>query len=168
MDIGRFIDRLLGLLSLLQRILHAPDSPGQALWEVALSTTDNFTAYRRRYRSELNPAAILDLLLFDESNPRSVGYMLQRLERQINRLPGDETPYRNSERRLLIQANAALHLADIEKLSHVGETPQASQALNTLINDLITPLSMLSDAISQSHFSHVEQTQQLISMEPGQ
>ena len=168
MDIGRFIDRLLGLLSLLQRILHAPDSPGQALWEVALSTTDNFTAYRRRYRSELNPAAILDLLLFDESNPRSVGYMLKRLERQINRLPSDETPYRNSERRLLIQANAALHLADIEKLSRVGETQEASQALNTLINELITPLGMLSDAISQSHFSHVEQAQQLISMEPGQ
>jgi len=168
MDIGRFIDRLLGLLSLLQRILYAEEAPGQALWEVVLSTTDNFTAYRRRYRSELHPAAILDLLLFGESNPRSVGYMLKRLERQINRLPGDETPYRNRERRLLIQANAALHLADIEKLSHLGETPAAGEALNLLINDLITPIAALSDAISQSHFSHVEQAQQLVSMEPGE
>ena len=73
MDIGRFLDRVLGLLSLLKLTLNAPHSPGLALWEVVLATTDNFTAYRRRYRSELHPAAILDLLLFDETNPRSVG-----------------------------------------------------------------------------------------------
>ncbi len=76
MDIGRFLDRVLGLLSLLKLTLNAPHSPGLALWEVVLATTDNFTAYRRRYRSELHPEAILDLLLFDETNPRSVGYML--------------------------------------------------------------------------------------------
>jgi len=166
MDIGRFLDRVLGLLSLLKLTLNAPPSPGLALWEVVLATTDNFTAYRRRYRSELHPAAILDLLLFDETNPRSVGYMLKRLERQIDRLPGSSSPYRNAERRLLIQANAALHLADIERLSHLADTPEAQVALEQLLDALIEPLSALSDAISHSHFSHVERPRQLVSMEP--
>ncbi|MDR5876087.1 circularly permuted type 2 ATP-grasp protein [Vreelandella gomseomensis] len=167
MDIGRFLDRVLGLLSLLKLTLNAPPSPGLALWEVVLATTDNFTAYRRRYRSELHPAAILDLLLFDETNPRSVGYMLKRLERQIDRLPGSSSPYRNAERRLMIQANAALHLADIGRLSHLTETPEAQVALGQLLDALIAPLSALSDAISHSHFSHVERPRQLVSMEPG-
>ena len=166
MDIGRFLDRVLGLLSLLKLTLNAPHSPGLALWEVVLATTDNFTAYRRRYRSELHPAAILDLLLFDETNPRSVGYMLKRIERQMDRLPGTTSPYRNAERRLLIQANAALHLADIDRLSHLADTPEAQEALEQLLDALIEPLSALSEAISQSHFSHVERPRQLVSMEP--
>ncbi|TVP46187.1 MAG: hypothetical protein EA345_13185 [Halomonas sp.] len=165
MDIGRFLDRVLGLLSLLKLTLNAPHSPGLALWEVVLATTDNFTAYRRRYRSELHPAAILDLLLFDETNPRSVGYMLKRIERQMDRLPGSTSPYRNAERRLLIQANAALHLADIDRLSHLADTSEAQEALEQLLDALIQPLGALSEAISQSHFSHVERPRQLVSME---
>ncbi|MEC7294750.1 MAG: alpha-E domain-containing protein, partial [Pseudomonadota bacterium] len=168
MDIGRFLDRVLGLLSLLKLTLNAPHSPGLALWEVVLATTDNFTAYRRRYRSELHPEAILDLLLFDETNPRSVGYMLKRLERQMDRLPGSSSPYRNAERRLLIQANAALHLADIDRISHLADTPDAQAALEQLLDELIAPLNALSDAISHSHFSHVEQPRQLVSMEPDE
>lgn len=168
MDIGRFLDRVIGLLSLLKLTLKAPHSPGLALWEVVLATTDNFTAYRRRYRSELHPEAILDLLLFDETNPRSVGYMLKRLERQMDRLPGSSSPYRNAERRLLIQANAALHLADIDRLSHLADTPDAQAALEQLLDELITPLNALSDAISHSHFSHVERPRQLVSMEPDE
>ncbi|PCF97119.1 circularly permuted type 2 ATP-grasp protein [Vreelandella nigrificans] len=168
MDIGRFLDRVLGLLSLLKLTLNAPHSPGLALWEVVLATTDNFTAYRRRYRSELHPEAILDLLLFDETNPRSVGYMLKRLERQMDKLPGSSSPYRNAERRLLIQANAALHLADIDRISHLADTPEAQEALEQLLDDLITPLNALSDAISHSHFSHIERPRQLVSMEPDE
>ena len=166
MDIGRFLDRVLGLLSLLKLTLNAPHSPGLALWEVVLATTDNFTAYRRRYRSELHPTAIVDLLLFDETNPRSVGYMLKRIERQMDRLPGSSSPYRNTERRLLIQANAALHLADIDRLSNLADTPEAQDTLTQLLDALIDPLSALSEAISQGHFSHVERPRQLISMEP--
>lgn len=169
MDIGRFLDRVLGLLSLLKHTLEAPRSSTLALWEVVLATTDNYTAYRRRYRSELHPAAILDLLLFDEANPRSVGYMLKRLENQIEQLPSapspNRTPYRNAERRLLIQANAALHLADIERLGQLAEEESARQALKALLEALLTPLMALSDALSQSHFSHVERPRQLISLE---
>ncbi|WP_447553617.1 circularly permuted type 2 ATP-grasp protein [Vreelandella sp. EE22] len=168
MDIGRFLDRALGLLELLKLTLNAQPERRLALWEVVLATTDNFTAYRRRYRSELHPAAIIDLLLFDETNPRSVGFMLKRLHQQVEHLPGSDTPYRNAERRLLIQANAALHLADIERLSHINDTPEARQALIHLLDELITPLSALSDAISHSHFSHVERPRQLVSMEPDE
>ncbi|WP_447956036.1 circularly permuted type 2 ATP-grasp protein [Vreelandella sp. EE7] len=165
LDIGRFLDRALGLLELLKLTVNALPERRLAMWEVVLATTDNFTAYRRRYRSELHPAAIIDLLLFDETNPRSVGFMLKRLNKQVERLPGSASPYRNAERRLLIQANAALHLADIDRLSHLSDTPEAQQALGQLLDELLTPLNALSDAISHSHFSHVERARQLVNME---
>ncbi|SFI15408.1 circularly permuted type 2 ATP-grasp protein [Modicisalibacter xianhensis] len=166
MDIGRFIERALGTLELLRRVLTDAHEPGIPLWEVVLATTDNFTAYRRRYRSELHPTAILDLLLFDEGNPRSVGYMLKRLGRQIERLPQpDGTPYRSREQRLILQATSTLQLADIALLSDVHASQRAREALSALFADLLEPLEQLSDAISHTHFSHAETPRQLLRMQ---
>ncbi|MFO7703533.1 MAG: alpha-E domain-containing protein, partial [Halopseudomonas sp.] len=140
--------------------------PGIPLWEVVLSTTDNFTVYRRRYRSQLHPSAILDLLLFDETNPRSVGYMLKRLERQITRLPTQgSSPYRNLEKRLIIEATSKLHLVDINMLADLENSEAAREALTQLLDQLIEPMSELSNAISHGHFSHVEPPRQLVTMQ---
>lgn len=166
LDIGRFIERTLGSLQLLKLALLTAAQPGIPLWEVVLSTTDNFTVYRRRYRSQLHPSAILDLLLFDETNPRSVGYMLKRLERQITRLPTPgNSPYRNLEKRLIIEATSKLHLVDIDMLANLESSEEAREALTELLDQLIEPMSELSNAISHSHFSHVEPPRQLVTMQ---
>ena len=133
---------------------------------MVLATTDNFTVYRRRYRSQLHPSAILDLLLFDETNPRSVGYILKRLERQIQRLPKpNNSHYRNLESRLVIQATSALHLVDIDTLSQIETSDESREVLSELLDQLIQPLSELTNAISHSHFSHVEAPVQLVTMQ---
>ncbi|MEO1819123.1 circularly permuted type 2 ATP-grasp protein [Pseudomonas sp.] len=165
LDIGRFLERAIGSLELLKLALLTADEPGIPLWEVVLATTDNLTVYRRRYRSQLHPLAILDLLLFDEANPRSIGYMLKRLGSQIAKLPSPgSSPYRNQEQRLIIQATSALHLVDIETLSDLEGSVSARQALNELLDQLIQPMAELSNAITHSHFSHVEAPRQLVSM----
>ncbi|MDP3518727.1 MAG: circularly permuted type 2 ATP-grasp protein, partial [Pseudohongiella sp.] len=165
LDIGRFIERLLGTLELLKLALLTAKQPGIPLWEVVLSTTDNFTVYRRRFRSQLHPSAILDLLLFDETNPRSIGYMFKRLQRQVSRLPSNgSSSYRNLENRLIIQATSALHLVDINMLADLEHSETAREALNTLLDELIAPMAALSNAISHSHFSHVEAPRQLVTM----
>lgn len=165
LDIGRFIERALGSLELLKLALLTAEEPGIPLWEVVLATTDNLTVYRRRYRSQLHPLAILDLLLFDETNPRSIGYMLKRLDRQIAKLPSPgSSPYRNTEQRLVIQATSTLHLVDIATLADLETSAKARTALTNLLDQLIEPMSELSNAISHSHFSHVEAPRQLVSM----
>ncbi len=166
MDIGRYIERVLRTLELLRLALLDAREPGVALWEVVLATTDNVTAYRRRYRSELHPTAILDLLLFDEANPRSVGYMLKRLGRQIERLPQpNSAPYRSREQRLIVQASSTLQLADIDVLADVHASERAREALAVLFDALLEPLEQLSDAIGNSHFSHAETPKQLVKMQ---
>lgn len=169
LDIGRFIERILGTLQLLKLALLTANQPGIPLWEVVLATTDNFTVYRRRYRSQLHPSAILDLLLFDEANPRSVGYMLKRLGRQVARLPStdENTSYRNLENRLIIQATSTLHLVDIDSLADLEHSEEAREILMDLLDDLIEPMAELSNAVSHSHFSHVEASRQLVTMEVG-
>ncbi|OFE12381.1 hypothetical protein PHACT_03885 [Pseudohongiella acticola] len=167
LDIGRFIERVLGTLQLLKLALLTANQPGIPLWEVVLATTDNFTVYRRRYRSQLHPSAILDLLLFDETNPRSVGYMLKRLGRQVARLPAmaESSSYRNLENRLIIQATSTLHLVDIDSLADIEHSAEARDILMALLDELIEPMAELSNAVSHSHFSHVEASRQLVTME---
>lgn len=165
LDIGRQLERVLFTLSLFKLAFVSATSPGVPLWEVVLTTTDNLTAYRRRYRSALYPKAIMDLLLFDEGNPRSIGYQLRRIQRQIDRLPHSEsTPYRSAEERLILQAVSSLQLVNIETLEALEPDAPCNLALIRLLDALYQPLSKLSDALTHSHFSHAEVPRQLITM----
>jgi uncharacterized alpha-E superfamily protein len=165
LDIGRQLERVLHTLALFKLAFVAARSPGIPLWEVVLNTTDNLTAYRRRYRSALHPTAIMDLLLFDEGNPRSVGYQLQRLQSQIRRLPHKRTgSYRAAEERLILEAVTTLQLADIDALGDLEHGAQAHAALSGLLAALDRPLEALSDAITHGHFSHAEAPRQLVKM----
>ena len=47
--------------------------------------------YRRRYMSQLQTAPVLDLLLADEANPRSLAYQLAALAESIDQLPRNES-----------------------------------------------------------------------------
>ncbi len=166
LDIGRHLERVLHTLSLFKLAFVTARNPGVPLWEVVLTTTDNLTAYRRRYRSALHPTAIIDLLLFDEGNPRSIGYQVRRLQTQIDRLPHREsTPYRSAEERLILQAISTLQLADIEVLSTLERSARAGVELARLLESLYRPLSGLSDALTHSHFSHAEVPRQLVTMQ---
>ncbi|MCP5424106.1 MAG: circularly permuted type 2 ATP-grasp protein [Gammaproteobacteria bacterium] len=165
LDIGRYLERVLTTLDLFKLAFVNTKNSGVPLWEVVLSTTDNLTAYRRRYRSALHPTAIVDLLLFDEGNPRSVGYQLRRLKDQIARLPHkQDTPYRSAEERLILEAVSILQLADIELLSALEHSRRSNEELMRLLDELYRPLNTLSDAMTHSHFSHAEVPRQLITM----
>jgi uncharacterized alpha-E superfamily protein len=163
MDIGRYLERVQSTLDLLKLAFVSAIRPGVPLWEAVLATTDNMTSYVRRYRSALHPTAILDLLLFDEHNPRSIGYQVLRLQSQIDRLPHQpNTPYRSAEERLVLEAASTLQLADIERLSSLHHSGEAAQELARLLDALEQPLSHLSDALVHSHFSHAEVPRQLV------
>ncbi|MCB1776844.1 MAG: circularly permuted type 2 ATP-grasp protein [Candidatus Competibacteraceae bacterium] len=165
-DIGRYLERVLCTLELFKLAFITAHHPGVPLWEVVLTITDNLTVYRRRYRSALHPTAIIDLLLFDEGNPRSVGYQLRRLQQHIGRLQQpDDSPYRSAEERLILEARSALQLADIAALATLSyDSAYSSTELDRLLDAVHTPLSNLSDALTHSHFSHAEVPQQLITM----
>lgn len=166
-DIGRYLERVLRTLELFDLAFITARNPGLPLWEVVLTITDNLTAYRRRYRSALHPTAIIDLLLFDTDNPRSVGYQLRRLQRNVSRLHRPESsPYRNAEERLVLEAFTILQLADIEALSTLAhDSTSSSIELTRLLEAIQKPLKGLSDALTHSHFSHAEVPRQLITMQ---
>ncbi|MEZ5581520.1 MAG: alpha-E domain-containing protein [Candidatus Competibacteraceae bacterium] len=132
------LERVLFTLDLFKLAFIEPKSQCRSRKSM-LSTTDNLTVCRRRYRSACIPLRF-DLLLFDEGNPRSIGYQLQRLQNRISRLPHNEsTPYRSAEERLVLEAVSILQLADIELLSALEHDTRSNEELARLLDGCNNP-----------------------------
>jgi uncharacterized alpha-E superfamily protein len=81
LDLGRRLERALAVLGAVESALafNLPPMVQQPLAEAVLGANESLVAYRRRYRSEVDFYAVLDLLLRDDANPRSLAYQLDRL-----------------------------------------------------------------------------------------
>ena len=73
-ELGRRLERSLQIISLVKNcFIPLPEMQGPVL-ETALEIADSLMTYRSRYLANLQLAAVLDLLLTDEINPRSLAY----------------------------------------------------------------------------------------------
>ena len=64
------------------------------------------------------PTAVLDLLLADEDNPRSLAFQLAALADAIDDLPRvDSAPGRSPEQRLMLTVLTRVRVADIDRLA---------------------------------------------------
>ncbi|MDP2716022.1 circularly permuted type 2 ATP-grasp protein [Rheinheimera sp.] len=160
MDLGQHLERALQTCSLLQAVFtHTP--PGDALLEALLRLADTLLTYRRRYHADLYPAAIIDLLLLDDSTPRSVTYQCASLLRQAEKLPALQAhsglkPGR--EQRLAMALVALLQQADPQQLFDPQQ--HARPELSLLLHQLQQLLRQLSDSITQSYFNHADLSSQ--------
>lgn len=166
MDIGQHLERGLQTITLLQTafipqsqpgLLHSPPAAASAtLMEAVLRMEDTLMTYRRRYRTELHPLAVIDLLLLDESTPRSVSYQCAHILQQVQQLPRPGHPdiTLSREQRLAIEMVSLTQLADPDTLfdDHQLATPQLTQ----LLTQLQQLLKQLSDSITLSYFNHAE------------
>ena len=157
LEIGRGLERAVYTVGLL-RALFAVENP--TALEALLAVAHSVKTYRRRYRSRVQPPAVLDLLLLDETNPRSVGYQLMQLEKLIAELENLETPRRSAPQRTALDALTQLRLFDMQVVGSGG--PAAAEALAALLQRLAALLAGLSDEIAARYFSHAESPQQLV------
>ena len=85
-DLGRRVDRALLTLGLIEETL-IPTADVAPVAEVVLASCESLIAYRRRYRSDFRVDALLDLVVFDSSNPRSVAFQFDRIRDHHATLP---------------------------------------------------------------------------------
>src|SRR5262245_13073414 len=101
--------------------------------------------YRRRYLGSLHTAPVLDLLLADESNPRSVAFQLRALAEHVENLPRDSSlPRRSPEERIVMAALTTIRLADADLLATV-DSAHMRPNLRELLARLDADLPVLSD-----------------------
>jgi len=118
LDMGRKLERCLHTGGLLRATLVPAVANEAPLLEALLEIADSFMTYRRRYQGRLQVTAVLDLLLADETNPRSLAFQMAALADDVDHLPReDRRPGRSSEQRLMLSLLTSLRLADIEHLA---------------------------------------------------
>lgn len=148
LEIGRRLERAHQTMDLLRHgIVHAEVRPSDL--DLILMAADSSITYRTRYLTALKSPYVLDLLLFDESNPRSVAYQLVSLAELCAKLPQQEsTTTWSLEKRLAVKPLSSLRLTGPEEIDDRDN-------LARLLDQLGDDLSDLSDALTGRYLSHV-------------
>jgi uncharacterized alpha-E superfamily protein len=157
-DMGRRVERLYHTVRLLRGLL-VPVSPddGPTL-EALLEIADSVITYRTRYLGTLQVPLVLDLLLTDETNPRSAAYQLVALGDHLDKLPRAEiSAVRPEEIRIMLRGLSQVQLADVRRLSL--DTPR--QGLDTLLADLEDTAPRLAESLTRSYLTHAQPLQSL-------
>ncbi|SFI91147.1 circularly permuted type 2 ATP-grasp protein [Planctomicrobium piriforme] len=154
LDLGRRVERAWQTSMLLRSTLTSVSDEEQPVLEAVLQVADSIMTYRSRYLATVQPGPVLDLLLTDETNPRSIAYQLVAISKHVDELPRDEhQALLNVEQRLALALLNAVRLADIYELAQTSAHDER-EALDRLLKRLCDQLPRLSDTMSSRFLIH--------------
>ena len=154
LDMGRRIERSIQICTFLDSVFSAPDAENLGLLEAVLEVCDCSITYRSRYNVLPQLAAVSDLVLLDDTNPRSLLFQLSQLVKHFERLPREKlTALPSAGQRVLIDCVARLRLADPRELGCAGEKA-ADTGIAKVIRHIAASMPHLSDAIAVNYFAH--------------
>ena len=157
MDAGRRVERAIQLASLLRATVttERDNATDSLLLESVLTTAESIITYRRRYRSQAQLETVLELLVLDRGNPRSLAHQLHALEADLAALPSGERQGRlDPAQRLALEAHTALRVIDPAHLAKADSTGWRGD-LDAYLARTIELLCKTADAIDSTHFTHL-------------
>lgn len=155
LDLGRRLERAINVVTLLQAAMSLETQSLDAL-DPMLEITDSVMTYRRRYFAEPQWPGVLDLLLSDESNPRSLAFQIAALGEHASHLPreaapiGFEVPVAH-----IAGLRELLRQADWQALAE-GSAESLERGAALLLERCGSGLRSVSDSITHLYFSHAE------------
>lgn len=156
MDMGRRIERAgnmsEAILWLFGRPLEREEETGRLFF--LLEVADSFITFRSRYRLDPVLSLVLDLLLLDETNPRSLAYQLASISQHLTKLPqSSQGTSLTDERRIILAMLTSIRLADVESFAK-----DASRAeLQNAVRNQLELLPQLTTAIERHYFNLLEE-----------
>jgi uncharacterized circularly permuted ATP-grasp superfamily protein/uncharacterized alpha-E superfamily protein len=157
LDSGRRIERAQYLLSVIRNFLVETRTPAeeQLVMETVLAASDSLVTYRKRYRTHPRIELVLELLLLEPNNARSLLYQIQRLGGNIEQLPRQTLGARlTPEQRLIVDLTSKLRLTDISQLSFSSNGSR--KRLEAFVGHMSSTLYQLSNALTLTYFRHAD------------
>jgi uncharacterized alpha-E superfamily protein len=157
MSIGRRLERAIYLTRQLREVATPLAEQDWPFLECLLEVADSSMSYRARYFTTLQPLAVLDLLMADETNPRSLDFQLRHLADLYRNLPR----HLPDDLHAMRDALATLRSFDLREIRY--PLPGAAIAPNTLdglsrlerfLRDTEQLLPSWSNNLSSRYFSH--------------
>ncbi|MGW0035667.1 circularly permuted type 2 ATP-grasp protein [Gordonia sp. NPDC003376] len=152
MDLGRRIERAITLADLAAALFAAeqPTAVEQELMESFLIADESAVIYRRRSRGLYQLLSVVQLVFFDESNPRAMIYQLDRMRQDLIALP--EALRSASAERTLEEMTAALRRSDPADLVALDDDGQRSELVE-LMTGLREGARELSETMNRTRFA---------------
>jgi uncharacterized circularly permuted ATP-grasp superfamily protein/uncharacterized alpha-E superfamily protein len=159
LDLGRRLERAKFVVTgALAPFTQSPIDWDAAMW-VALELCDSTITYRTRYLGQLQPAPVLDLVMLDDSNPRSLVFQLRAIDGHLDylaRVSGVPVPPLPESLDHDLNAAVRQFAGDEQVWRHEG---LALAMLRDIAADTDHKLDQLSEAITRAYFSHVPAAQ---------
>jgi uncharacterized circularly permuted ATP-grasp superfamily protein/uncharacterized alpha-E superfamily protein len=157
MTIGRRLERAIYLTRQLREITKPLAEEDWPLLECLLEVADSSMTYRTRYYTTLQPLAVLDLLMADETNPRSLDFQLSHLADIYQKLPR----HLQGDLQAMRDALALLRNFDLRELKYplpgagmVSNDSDGLFRLERFLRELERLLPSWSNNLSNRYFSH--------------
>jgi uncharacterized circularly permuted ATP-grasp superfamily protein/uncharacterized alpha-E superfamily protein len=166
LDLGRRLERGLQTATLVRSMLRGATGSDPSVLEALVEIADSLMTYRSRYLSRTQLAPVLDLLLTDETNPRSLAYQLVACNAHVEQLSRDAaSPDFPAEQRFAMSLLHTVRMADAAALARQYAMGDAHE-LTDLFREVETKLPQLSDAIAHKYLIHGGPTRLLSDIVP--
>jgi uncharacterized circularly permuted ATP-grasp superfamily protein/uncharacterized alpha-E superfamily protein len=157
MSIGRRLERAIYLTRQLREVARPLAEQDWPFLECLLEVADSSVSYRNRYFTTLQPLAVLDLLMADDMNPRSLDFQLKHLANLYEMLPR----HHPDDLKTMQDAVAMLRSFDLRQMQYPlpGGTAIVSASdgllrLEKFLRDTELLLPTWSNSLSSRYFSH--------------
>jgi uncharacterized circularly permuted ATP-grasp superfamily protein/uncharacterized alpha-E superfamily protein len=155
MSLGRRLERAIYITRQLRVITKPLAVDDWRYLEYLLEVADSSVTYRTRYYTTLQPLAVMDVLMLDETNPRSLGFQLDHLVDLYQKLPR----YDPSDRKAMQDALDLLRGIDLRAILYPapdqgGRRDAGLRRLDRYLADLENLLPSWSNNLSSRYFSH--------------
>ena len=164
MELGKRVERAQQIITTLRTLITPVlgETDQATLLTALLTAMEVLITYRRRRRQRSGVELGLELVMLDPTNPRSLLFQLEQLQSHLAELPGTDASggELNEEERALLAAVTSLKLTRLSQLleTNNGQREEMDQMLQQL-DKLLLDFSTL---ISDKHFDHRAEAQQLI------
>jgi uncharacterized circularly permuted ATP-grasp superfamily protein/uncharacterized alpha-E superfamily protein len=155
MSFGRRLERAIYLtreLRVITKPLSVEESP---FLECLLEVADSSMTYRTRYYTTLQPLAVLDVLMADDSNPRSLDFQLSHLVELYEKLPR----HLSADLRAMRNALDSLRGIDLQAIRYISSTKPPRRAhelteVDRFLAELAILLPSWSNNLTSQYFNH--------------
>ncbi|KRC01230.1 A circularly permuted ATPgrasp family protein [Hydrogenophaga sp. Root209] len=159
LSMGRHIERLVTLSRALSLALEHGCVHDQAGFEAVIALFDSTITFHAQYQQRRDMVALIDLLVMDRDNPRSLTWVVQTLRSRLAKLAGSATP----QDAVLAQGLPNPDSWVLQDLSNWQRSPEGLRTwsdLAELLDACEIAAVELSNELSRLHFSHADLSNQ--------
>jgi uncharacterized circularly permuted ATP-grasp superfamily protein/uncharacterized alpha-E superfamily protein len=158
LSIGRHIERLATLSQAMRQAFETRSVFDQAGFEALVALFDSTITFHAHYQQRRDVVALLDLLMLNRDNPRSIAWVLDTLRSRLRKLEQGDPEFAAR----LVNGLPDPATWDLVELSELTAAPRADAGpgshagLIELLSQCEESSLWLYDTLSQRHFSHAD------------